>query len=87
MGYGAVNIGWEFIWRTDHRVVCKTRHCKPGFRQISVKSIRPGMGCRVTLAGKSRGEKTTWWQRLWRTILLEPNIILLFQFNFIYFLN
>ena len=63
-------------------MVCKTKQNKPGFRQTSVKSIRPGMGCRVVLAGKSGKEKTTWWHRLWRTILLEPNIFLLTMPNY-----
>ena len=39
-------------------MVCKTRQNKAGFRQTSVKGIRPSMGCRVILTGKSEGEKT-----------------------------
>ena len=74
MGYGAVNNGLEFFWRTDRRVVFKTRQNKPGFRQTSIRGISSGMGCRVILAGESRTEKTTWWHRLWRTISLELNI-------------
>ena len=70
-----MNIGWKLIWWTDHRVVCKTRPNKRGLRQTFVKSIKPGMGCRVMVAGKSGEEKTTWWYRLWRVILLEPNIL------------
>ena len=42
----------------DHRVVCKIKQNKPGFRQNSVKSIRLGIGYRVILAGNSGREKT-----------------------------
>ena len=52
-----MNIGLEFIFRTDHRVVCKARQNKPGFGQTSVKGIKPGMDCRVILARKPVGER------------------------------
>ena len=73
VGDGGVNIGKEFTKGTDHRVVCIIKQNKFGFKQNSVKSIRPGMGCRAILVRRSRREKTTWWHRLWRNILLEPN--------------
>ena len=47
---------WEFIKGPDHRVVCFIKQNKLEFKQTSVKSIRPGMGCWVILA-ESLGEK------------------------------
>ena len=61
----------------DHRVVFIIKHKKLLFKQISAKSIRPDMGCKVILIRQSEREKATWWHRLWRTIFLEQKKFLL----------
>ena len=40
-------------------MVCVAKQKKLEFREASVKSIRPGVGCRVILAGRSWRENTT----------------------------
>ena len=39
------------------------------------------MGRAAIMTGKSGKEKTTWWYRLYRVILLEPNILKLTMHN------